>query len=94
MQKLSGPYLAAMLFAAGALASAVVIEFPWFSFLGTILVWTAMRAPETIGLGTAFRIAPAPTVSDAAYEGLWAAVALVFGVTLIFEAVKAVILLA
>ena len=94
MQKLSGPYLGAMLFAAGALASAVVIEFPWFSFLATILAWTAMRAPESIGLGTAFRIAPARSVSDAAYEGLWAAVALVFGVTLIFEIVNALISLA
>ncbi len=53
-----------------------------------------MRAPESIGLGAAFRIAPAPTVSDAAYEGLWAAVALVFGVTLTFEIVKAVMWLA
>ena len=91
MQKLSRPYYGAMLFAAGALAAAVVVEFPWFSFLATILVWTAMRAPESIGLGAAFRIAPAPTVSDAAYEGLWAAVALVFGVTLTFEIVKAVL---
>lgn len=91
MQKFSGYSFSAILFAAGALASVIVLQFPWFAFLTTLLVWTAMRSPETIGVGAMLKIAPAPSVSDAAYEGLWAAVALVFGVTLSFEIVKALL---
>ncbi len=91
MQNLSHTYFGAMLFAAGAITSVVVLQFPWFAFLATLLVWTAMRSPESIGAGAMFKITPAPSVSDAAYEGLWAAVALVFGVTVFFEGFKAVL---
>ena len=91
MQNLSRSSFGAMLFIAGALASVMVLEFPWFSFLLTALVWTALRSPESIGVGGLLKITPAETVSDAAYEGLWAAVALVFGVTLSFEFLKALL---
>lgn len=91
MQNLSRSSFGAILFIAGSVASVIVIEFPWFSFLATLTLWTAMRAPETIGVGGMLSIAPARTLSDAAYEGLWAAFALVFGVTLSFEVVKALL---
>jgi hypothetical protein len=82
------PFIA-IAFLLGAGASAIVLHFPWFSFLATILLWTAMRAPKEIGLGHLAKIPAARTVSDAAYEGLWAAAAIVFGVTLLFESVTA-----
>ncbi len=89
MQRFSGPYFITLLVAAGVLASVVIVQFPWFSFLSTLLIWTALRSPETIGVGGLLRITPAPSISEAAYEGLWAATALVFGVTLSFELIKA-----
>lgn len=89
MQTLSRSSFGAILFIAGAVASVIVLQFPWFSFLTTLLIWTALRAPETIGVGGLLKIAPAPSVSEAAYEGLWAATGLVFGVTLSFEFVRA-----
>lgn len=82
------PY-AALAFLVGACASVIVLQFPGFSFLSTILVWTAMRAPKEFGLGHLVNIPAARTVSDAAYEGLWAAVAIVFGVTALFDGVAA-----
>jgi len=77
--------------AACAVATVVVVNYPWFSFLSTILVWTAMRAPKDFGFGHVFKIVPAKSISEAAYEGLWAAVAIVFGVTIVFDSVKAVV---
>lgn len=79
----------AIVFFLGAGASVLVLQFPWFSFLATILLWTAMRAPKAIGVGHLLNVQPARTISDAAYEGLWAAVVIVAGVTLLFEGVAA-----
>ena len=89
MQNLSRPCYGAVLFIAGSIVAVIVMEFPWFAFLATMLGWTAMRAPESIGLGGMLKIEPAASVSDAAYEGLWAAVGLVFGVSLSVEFLKA-----
>ena len=89
MQHLSRTSFGAILFIAGAVISVLVLQFPWFSFLMILLVWTAMRAPEAVGVGGMLNIAPAPTLSEAAHEGLWAATGLVFGVTLSFEFVRA-----
>ncbi len=89
MQTLSRPSFGAILFIAGAVASVIVLQFPWFSYLMTFVIWTALRAPETIGVGGILNISPARSLSEAAYEGLWAATGLVFGVTLSFEVVKA-----
>lgn len=80
----------AILFILGAGASVIVVHFPWFAFMSIILVWTAMRAPKTVGLGHAFNIPAARTLSDAAYEGLWAATSIVLGVTFLFESIAAI----
>ncbi|MAW82711.1 MAG: hypothetical protein CMI63_20950 [Parvularcula sp.] len=89
MQPLIERHFAAFAFVIGAGASVIVVQFPWFSFLATILVWTALRSPKDFGFGHMLKIPSARTISDAAYEGLWAAVALVFGVTILFESVTA-----
>ncbi|WDI30380.1 hypothetical protein PUV54_10455 [Hyphococcus flavus] len=79
----------AAMFALGAGVSISVILFPWLTFMTAAVCWTAMRTPQPIGIGATFNISPAKDLSNAAYEGLCAAVALVFGVTLLFEAVTA-----
>lgn len=91
MQTLIERNFAAFAFVIGAGASVIVLNFPWFAFLFTILVWTAMRAPKDFGFGHLMNIPSSRTISDAAYEGLWAAVAIVFGVTLLFEGVTAIV---
>lgn len=88
MQTLIERHFAAFGFIIGAGASVIVLNFPWFAFLSTILVWTALRAPKDFGFGHLMNIRSAATISDAAYEGLWAAVAIVFGVTILFEGVS------
>lgn len=89
MQKiLIHPY-GVIAFLCGAMVSIIVLQFPWFSFLATILVWTALRAPKDFGFGHLLNLPTARTISDAAHEGLWAAAALVFGVTFLFESVTA-----
>lgn len=90
MQKILQHPFGAIAFLFGAFASVLVIQFPWFSFLATILAWTALRSPKEIGLGYMLDIPSARTLSDAAHEGLWAAVALVFGVTFLFDSVAAI----
>ncbi len=90
MQIITGRKFIAIAFLLGAGASVIVLQFPWFSFLATILVWTALRAPKDFGFGHYANLPAAATISAAAYEGLWAAVAMVFGVTLLFEGVSAI----
>ncbi|MEO1135780.1 MAG: hypothetical protein AAFW68_04090 [Pseudomonadota bacterium] len=86
MRSIVEQHFLAIIFFLGASTAVLVLQFPWFSFLATILLWTAMRAPKTIGVGHVLNVKPARTVSDAAYEGLWAAVTIVAGVTVLFEA--------
>ena len=87
MQPLIERHFATLAFIIGAGAAVIVLNFPWFSFLSTILIWTAMRSPKDFGFGHLLNIPSAPTISDAVYEGLWTAVAIVFGVTVMFEGV-------
>ena len=89
MQTLFERYFAALAFLICVGAAVIVLHFPWFAFLATILVWTALRAPKDFGFGHHMRIPSTSTISDAAYEGLWAAVAIVFGITILFEGVMA-----
>ena len=91
MQTLIERHFAAVAFVIGAGASVIVLNSPWFAFLSIILVWTALRAPKDFGFGHLVNIRSAATISDAAYEGLWAAVAIVFGVTVLFEGVTAAV---
>ncbi|MFC2951993.1 hypothetical protein ACFOOP_08630 [Marinicaulis aureus] len=91
MQTLIERHFAALAFVIGAGASVIVLNSPWFAFLSIILVWTALRAPKDFGFGHLMNIRSAATISDAAYEGLWAAVAIVFGVTVLFEGVTAAV---
>ncbi len=87
MQTLIERHHTALAFILGAGAAVIALNFPWFAFLATILVWTALRAPRDFGFGHLLNIPSARTISDAAYEGLWAAVAIVVGVTVLFEGV-------
>jgi hypothetical protein len=87
MQKILEHPFGAFAFLFGAVASVLVLQFPWFSFLATILAWTATRAPKDFGLGHLAGVPSARTISDAAHEGLWAAVTLVFGVTFLFDSI-------
>ena len=91
MQTLIERNFAAVAFVFGAGAAVIVLNFPWFAFLATILLWTGSRAPKDFGFGHLINIPSARTISDAAYEGLWAAVAIVFGVTLLFEGVTSIV---
>ncbi|GJL91548.1 hypothetical protein [Hyphococcus sp.] len=92
MQKILEHPFGALAFLFGAIASIFVLQFPWFTFLATILAWTAMRAPKDLGFGHLLGIPSARTISDAAHEGLWAAVTLVFGVTFLFDGVASLAL--
>ncbi|WP_428407980.1 hypothetical protein [Hyphococcus sp.] len=79
----------ACLLSAGA--AVIALNFPWTTFLSTILVWTALRAPKDFGFGHLVNIPSSRTISDAVYEGLWAAVAIVVGATVLFEGITAVV---
>lgn len=70
------------------LAGASIIAFPLSSFAFIMLGWTMARTPKANIFEGRLALAHAGSVSEAAFEGLCAAVAAVFG----FNAFVAVIL--